>query len=260
MRFGRSGGRRHSAGPLLDIGEKNGIRSLYLNSDTVQSSMALADPYRLVLSYTRVMMSFLLFNPAPRDIWMIGLGGASIPKFIHRFLPASRCRVIELHPEVQALAHSMFALPEPDARLQVVIADGADYVQRHESASDVLLVDGFDGVQIAPELCTPAFFLHCARCLRPNGIFAMNLWGSDKAFRRHVENIGAAFGDRVLLLPAREKGNVIALGFCEAQGEPKWETLRERARQLQQLLGLDFIDFVSDLALLNLCTDKRLLI
>lgn len=260
MKFGRFGGRRRAAGPMLDIGEKNGVRSLYLNSDTVQSSMSLADPYRLVLSYTRVMMSFLLFNPAPRDIWMIGLGGASIPKFIYRHLPASRCRVIELHAEVQALAHSMFALPEPDQRLQIVIDDGAAYVQRHEQGCDVLLVDGFDGVQIAPELCTVQFFLHCARCLREDGIFAMNLWGADKAFQRHVETIGAAFGDRILLLPAREKGNVIALAFCRGQGEPKWETLRERGKQLQQLLGLDFLDYVSDLAQLNLCTDKRLLI
>lgn len=258
MRFGRSG--RRAAGPLLEVAERNGVRSLYLNSDTVQSSMSLADPCRLVLAYTRVMMSFLLFNPAPRDIWMIGLGGGSIPKFIHRHLAASRCRVIELHPEVLAMAHSMFHLPPADARLQLVIADGADYVQRHESACDVLLVDGFDGLQIAPELCAPGFFLDCARALHSSGIFAMNLWGSDKAFNRHVENIGAAFGDRVLLLPAREKGNVVALAFKEAQGEPKWETLRERGKQLQQLLGLEFLDFVHDLSRMNLCTDKRLLI
>lgn len=260
MRFGRHAARRHSTGPLIDISEKNGVRSMYLNSDTVQSSMSLADPTRLMLAYTRTMMSFLLFQPAPRDIWMIGLGGASIPKFIHRHLPASRCRVIELHAEVLALARSMFQLPEEDTRLQVVIADGADYVMRHEAATDVVLVDGFDGLQIAAELCTPAFFHNCYRALKDDGVFAMNLWGSEKAFPRHVANIAHAFGDRILLLPAREKGNVIALAFKSPQGEPKWDELRERARKLQQLLGLEFLDFVADLAQMNLCTDKRLLI
>lgn len=260
MRFGRFNARRRSAGPLIDIGEKQGVRSLYLNSDTVQSSMLLADPDRLVLAYTRVMMSFLLFNPAPRDIWMVGLGGGSLVKFIHRHLPASRCRVLELHAEVLAIARSMFCLPPDDERMQVIIADGAEYVARHEQACDVLLIDGFDGVQIAPELCTPQFFHECARALRDNGIFAMNLWGSDKAFQRHVEHIGAAFGDRVLLLPAREKGNVVALAFCQAQGEPRWEQLRERGKLLQQQLGLEFLDFVADLSLMNVCTDKRLLL
>lgn len=260
MRFGAFGSRRRSAGPLIDIGEKQGVRSLYLNSDTVQSSMLLADPTRLVLAYTRAMMSVLLFKPAPRDVWIVGLGGGSLPKFIHRHLPATRCRVLELHAEVLAMARSMFFLPPDDERLSVLIADGADYVTRHEQACDVLMIDGFDGVQIAPELCTPQFFLYCARSLRPDGIFAMNLWGSDKAFQRHVEDIGAAFDQRVLLLPARQKGNVVALAFREPQGEPKWEVLRERARKLQEQLGLEFLDFVADLAHMNVCTDKRLLI
>lgn len=260
MRFGRHAVRRHATGPLIDISEKNGVRSMYMNSDTVQSSMLLADPSRLVLSYTRAMMSFLLFKPAPRDVWLIGLGGASIPRFIHRHLPTTRCRVIELHEQVLALAQSMFGLPDLDSRLQVIIDDGADYVMRHEDQCEVLLVDGFDGVQIATELCTPAFFHNCARALKQDGIFAMNLWGSDKAFNRHVSNISTAFDSRVLLLPARQKGNVIALGFKASLGEPKWETLRERGKKLQELFGLEFLDFISDLAAMNLCTDKRLLI
>lgn len=260
MSFARFKSRRFNAGPAIDISERNGVRSLHLNSETVQSSMSLADPYRLVLAYSRLMLGFLLFNPAPRDIWMIGLGGGSIPKFVHRYLPASRCRVVELHAEVVALARSMFAVPHDDERLRIILGDGARYVEQHEGACEVLMVDGFDGLQIAPELATPEFFLHCARSLTDEGIFVMNLWGSDKAFARHVENIGKAFEDRILLLPAREKGNVIAFAFKEAQGEPKWETLRERAKKLQELLGLEFLDFVSDLATMNLSTDKRLLI
>ncbi len=260
MRWGRHTGQRKSAGPVIDISEQKGIRSLHLNSDTVQSSMLIADPYRLVLAYTKVVMGFLLFNPAPKDIWMIGLGGASLPKFIHRYLPASRCRVIELHPEVITMARSMFALPPDDNRLQVVLGDGAEYVMKHEAGCDVLIVDGFDGVQIAPELATPAFFANCAHALKDEGIFVMNLWGSDKGFQRHVEAISTAFEDRILLLPAREKGNVIAFAFKSPQGEPKWETLRERGKELQALLGLDFLDLVADLSRMNLCTEKRLLI
>lgn len=260
MSFARFKARRFNAGPAIDISERNGVRSLHLNSETVQSSMALADPYKLVLAYSRLMMGFLLFEPAPRDIWMIGLGGGSIPKFVHRFLPASRCRVIELHTEIVALARSMFSVPADDERLKVIVGDGAEYVAKHEAACDVLMVDGFDGLQIAPELASPSFFLHCASCLKDDGIFVMNLWGSDKSFARHVENIGNAFNNRILLLPAREKGNVIAFAFKQAQGEPKWETLRDRAKQLQELFGLEFVDFVSDLASMNLCTEKRLLI
>lgn len=258
MRFNRFN--RRKAGPALEISEKAGIRSLHLNSETVQSSMSLTDPDRLVLAYTRAMMSYLLFKPQARDIWMIGLGGGSIPKFIHRHLPQSRCRVLELHESVVGMARSLFQLPPDDERLTVIVADGADYVQSHPAGCDVLMVDGFDGFQIAPELATPAFFANCAHALRDDGIFAMNLWGSDKAFRRHCDAIAEAFDGRLLLLPVREKGNVVALAFKAPQGNPKWDALRERAKPLQAALNLELLDFVADLASMNLSSDKRLMI
>ena len=260
MAFGRFRERRAAAGPQIEISEQRGVRSLHLNSDTIQSSMKLADPYALVLVYTRVMLSFLLFKPEPRDVWIVGLGGGSLPKFIYRHLPMTRCRVLELHPEMLSIARTQFALPPDDNRMNVIIADGADYMTRHEAATDVIMIDGFDGQQIAPELATESFFLNCARSLRDDGVFAMNLWGSDKAFHRHIDAIAAAFERRILLIPAREKGNVIALAFKQDQGEPRWETLRDRARVLQQRYGVEFLDFVSDMRSMNLCSDKRLLI
>jgi spermidine synthase len=57
----------------VEISEKDGIRSLHLGSETVQSSMKLADPTELVLSYTRAMMAFLLFVPPHNAYLMIGL-------------------------------------------------------------------------------------------------------------------------------------------------------------------------------------------
>lgn len=50
------------------------IRSLQFDHRNVQSTMRLSSPCSLELEYTRVMMGFLLFNPAPGIISMIGLG------------------------------------------------------------------------------------------------------------------------------------------------------------------------------------------
>ena len=44
---------RRSREVSVEVSEKDGIRSLHLGSETVQSSMRLADPTELVLSYTR---------------------------------------------------------------------------------------------------------------------------------------------------------------------------------------------------------------
>ena len=52
--------------------------------------MSLDEPDALVTAYTRKMMAFLLFNPAPKRIAMVGLGGGSLAKFCYRNLPKPR--------------------------------------------------------------------------------------------------------------------------------------------------------------------------
>ena len=47
------------------VSERYGVRSLHIGSDTVQSAMRLKAPNDLELAYTRSMMAFLLFVPAP---------------------------------------------------------------------------------------------------------------------------------------------------------------------------------------------------
>ena len=92
--------RSRDSGPALPdvrVAEERGIRSLYLGSDTIQSSMRLSDPTELVLTYTHAMMGFLLCLPsAPAAILHIGLGGGSLPRFCHARLPDTRNIAVEL--------------------------------------------------------------------------------------------------------------------------------------------------------------------
>ena len=125
-RFLRSIHRSVSSEDSVDVSESNGIRSMHLGNSTVQSSMRLSDPYALELTYTRGMMMFLLFAPHVRQILMLGLGGASIPKYIHRYLPqVDMLRVLEINPRVIQVARSHFELPDDDDRLEVIEGDGA---------------------------------------------------------------------------------------------------------------------------------------
>ena len=82
----------------------------------MQSAMRIKDPFALELEYTRGMLAFLLFQPDPRDIALIGLGGGSLAKYIHRHLPDSRLTALEINAEVVAAARSYFLLPQDDAR------------------------------------------------------------------------------------------------------------------------------------------------
>ena len=75
---------RKAKRPPLVISEERGVRHLHVGGEAIQSAMRLEDPWALELDYTRCMMAFRLFHAEPRRALMIGLGGGSLAKFVHR--------------------------------------------------------------------------------------------------------------------------------------------------------------------------------
>ena len=243
----------------VEVSEKGGVRSLHLGSDTVQSSMKLDDPYELVLSYTRAMMAFLLFRPRPERVLMIGLGGGSLPKFVYKHLPAARTTVIEFEPKVIAVARQYFHLPPDDERLTVEAAEGGAWVAAHPECCDVLMVDGYNGNEQGPQICSEDFYASARAALSEDGVLVVNLWSSDSRYDAYLQRIENVF-DAVVCVPAQRRGNVAVLAFRRSLGQPRWDDLRAAARSLQSLYGLEFLNFVEGLRELNPRSAARLLV
>lgn len=260
MRFGKRVHKAFDSDIAVDISEKDGIRSLHLGSEAIQSSMRIKDPYELVLGYSRCMFAFLLFREPPQDLLMIGLGGGSIAKFVHKHMPATRTVVVELLPQIIGVARSMFHLPADDERLNVVQGDGAAHIAALEKPVDAILLDAFGPTGIAEPLSTEAFFGTCRDQLTQDGVLLVNLWGSDPRFDVYVDRLSRAFDNRVLCLPARQRGNVAALCFKRSHNNPTWAALTERAAELEQRYPLEFREFVTDMARMNVHNERRLLI
>jgi spermidine synthase len=230
--------------PEVEISEADNIRSLHLGSETVQSSMNLDDPTDLVLSYSRAMMGFLLFNDDPRHILQIGLGGGSFARFIGHYLPDAQSVAVDINPQVIAVARAFFELPREDERFEIVEADGAEYVRIFRDSTDVILVDGFDGLQIVDALTTEDFFEDCRRALTPNGIFVTNWWSGDKRYMTFLERLLGVFGGLVLELPAASHGNVAVMAFAGEPAGTRWDAMEKRADALERRFGLEFCAFV----------------
>lgn len=233
------------------ISEKFGVRSLHIGSDTIQSAMRITRPNELEISYTRSMMAFLLFNPDPREVLMMGLGGGSLAKFIYHRLPQTRTTAVEINPRVVAVARQFFNVPPDDERLQVKIGDGAAYLDNDQLRADVILVDGYDAESQVEALSTPAFYRDCARVLGDSGILVVNLWGGDRGFTLCVDRISTAFDGFVACLPAGKPGNIVVLAFKRSPGRLGWDELRGRARALETAHGLEFARFAQELAATN---------
>jgi spermidine synthase len=249
-----------AAQATVEVSEKGGVRYLHLGSRTIQSAMRLARPDDLELSYTRCMMAFLLFVPPPAQVVVIGLGGGSVAKFIHRRMKDALVTAVEINPQVVAAAHQFFQLPEKCERLKVELGDGAKYVQGLAGTADVLLVDGYGTDSCAPELATTAFYEDCERALSEDGVVVTNLFTGKPGNDPHVRLLKRLFPGRLLFLTDEHRGNLIAMAFNRGQGEPTWATLRERARELEALYGLEFSAFVEGLKERNPHDSRRLFI
>lgn len=242
------------------ISEKFGVRSLHIGSDTVQSAMRIAAPNELELSYTRSMMGFLLFNENPRTVLMVGLGGGSVAKFIYHRMPATTLRVIEINERVLTVARRYFAVPEDDARFEIIIGDGAEFVSRPQVCADLLMVDGYDGESLVESVSSLTFYRDCHERLNPRGMLVVNLWGGDREFNETLKRIEQAFPVGTLCLPAEKPGNVIVFGFRGPAGKLTWDTLQERAGVLEARYELGFTRFVEGLRKMNQHDEKYLLI
>jgi spermidine synthase len=214
-------------------------RRMHFTNDATQSAMLFADPDALIAQYMRKMMAFLLFNPNPRHIVMLGLGGGALPKFCYRHLPRTQITVVEINEDVIALREE-FCVPKDDERFRVVHDDGARYVERLEEQMDVLLIDAFDADGIALSLAKSDFYACAARRLTDNGVLVMNFWGPCERYVDNLAQARAAFGNSLLLVPVAGDVNVLLFAFKQTPPQSITDELQALAQRLQMRLLLDF--------------------
>ncbi len=225
---------------VIDDGKS---RFLYFNVRLMQSEMSLKAPHVLAIRYTQKMMAFLLFQPRPKRIVLIGLGGGSLIKFCYYRLPGTQLTAVELDPEVIAFRDT-FLVPPDDARLQVLQADGAEYLENTEKGIDVLLVDAFDKTGFAPSLANREFFENAYAKLSGNGVLVINLAGEKETYAGLIGEAMHVFDDQVIVISVPDDGNHVLYAFKEHYFEPRWRWLHNYAKELRAKFGLDFPAFV----------------
>ena len=244
----------------IEIREEAGVRFLHFGSEWVPGAMRIARPWNLELEYTREMMAALLLRDAPRKVLLIGLGAASLTKFLYRHFPLAHLTVVEIESGVVAAARQFFKLPEDPRRIHLVIGDGAEYVLNSDKQFDLILVDGFDENARPGELNTLRFYLSCRAHLSSDGMMAVNLFGNSRGFAASLKRIKEAFADRALAFPSCESGNAIALA---AAGEPidiSIDDMKENALKLKRETGLNLLPTLTRLAQARTCLNNQLVL
>lgn len=240
----------------IDISEEGGVRFLHFGSLWIQGAMRIARPWHLELEYTREMMTSLLMREGrhfPRRVLLIGLGAASLTKFLYRHFPLTKLTVVEIEPRVVAAAHQFFKLPDDPLRIEIIIDDGARFVTQTDKTWDLILVDGFDEDARPGELDTLPFYQLCRSRLNNNGIMAVNLLGRSRGYKTSVERITEAFDGRALAFPSSESGNVIALAAAGNEIRFHLDELKEQAEGLKSATGLNLLPTLTRLEQSRTC-------
>ncbi len=245
----------------IEISEEAGVRYLHFGSDWIQGAMRIARPWALELDYTREMMAALLLRPEPA--WpcralLVGLGAASLTKFLYRHRPRAKLTVVEIEPAVLAAARQFFKLPEDPKRLKIEIADGVEWLAASGETFDLILVDGFDADARAGALDSLPFYRACRAHLNDTGLLAVNLLGRNRGFKASVERIARAFEKRALVFPSCDHGNAVAFA---ATGEPIRIPLGELSLQavaLRKATGLNLLPTLARLTQWQSCAGGEL--
>jgi spermidine synthase len=242
----------HDDDGIIEVVELNGVRSLHFGSHPRQSSMRLAAPHKLQLTYVRAMTCWLLFKQTlDDDALIVGLGGGSLTKHLLHHFSECRLKAVEYRRSVVKIARSHFGLPL-DPRLKIIVDDGGRYIcQRTETEREhysLLFVDAFDHERMAESICSEAFFEACKLFLKKDGMLVINLWGTDKPLFAQVSRwLGRIFQWKILFLPVRCKGNIIAFAFNDHSAIYSMRDLRARAMALEEHYQIEFPVFLRDL-------------
>jgi len=214
-------------------------RRLHFTHEATQSAMSLLEPEKLLAAYTRKMMAFLLLNPNPRHIVMLGLGGGSLAKFCYRHLPKTRITAVEIDKDVIAMRDE-FLIPRDDGRFRVVHDDGASYLGSMQGEIDALLVDAFDADGVATSIGNPQFCRAAARRFSKRGVAVINLWGKTDRYHGLLRQAAREFGEHARLVSVRGELNFLLFASRRAPPTSIDTDLETIADRLQENLKLDF--------------------
>ncbi|KAF0876922.1 MET13 protein, partial [Crocuta crocuta] len=213
---------------------------------SIDKSYLCCEHHKAMIAGLALLRSPELLLETPLALLVVGLGGGSLPLFVHDHFPKSCIDAVEIDPSMLEVATQWFGFSQSD-RMKVHIADGLDYISSLAGREvrphyNVIMfdVDSKDptlGMSCPPPAFVEQNFLQKVKSiLTPEGVFILNLVCRDLGLKDSVlTGLKAVFP---LLYVRRIEGEVNEILFCQLHLEQKLATpeLLEMAQALEQTL------------------------
>lgn len=194
------------------------VTALVTGPDGIQSAVRTDGSDAPVFWYTKTMAELAL-RQKPTSILLLGGGTFTLPNYLAPRLPNSRIDVVEIDPELQAIARQYFYYRAP-SNVRAIASDARTFVNTAQRQYDLILVDVYGDGIIPFALATKEYGQSLQRLLRPDGRIVANLIGAEAGpCRRLLETISATYTEvlpyRLLATeadrPRTASGNYIAV-------------------------------------------------
>jgi spermidine synthase len=215
--------------------DEQGLRTLMFERfGARQSVVKVGDPDHLELEYARVMPVGLAFVEKPKRVLIVGLGGGTIPSFLHKHYPEMTIDVVDIDPDVVDVAKRFFGFRE-DATMHAYVADGRRFIEECKKPYDIIFLDAFGADDIPYHLTTREFLQAVRRALTPKGVVVGNVWsrGSNPLYDSMVRTYQDVF-DELYIFDVRWAGNRIFVALPRKEQIERDDLARRAARISKQ--------------------------
>ncbi len=200
----------------------------------LQSRVDVEQQKQLALVYSKMMMASLLFNPDPRRLLMVGLGGAAVTNFLGEWFPKLKIDVVEIDGKVIEVSKKYFFLRESN-RYRVFEEDGRVFIQKRKGQEpyDWIILDAFKSGSIPYHLKTHEFYKEIRAILKPGGVVGSNLYGKGNTLKpRDTKTFKSVFPNICCFEDAERVATVLI-----ATDGPQWskEKIRDNAALFNKL-------------------------
>jgi len=220
--------------------DEKGLRYLLFSETGGYQSVAKpGDADQLQLPYSHMMLVGLASVEEPAKILIIGLGGGSIPAFLHKRYPKTRIDCVDIDPEVIAVARVFFGFKE-DETLKAHAADGRKFIEETAEQYDLIFLDAFGNDFVPRHLTTKEFLTAVRRILAPGGIVLGNVWSrlSNPYYDSMIRTYKEAY-EQVYIFKVPERENIIVLAVPR-KGKITKEELAGQAEAVEKKRSIPF--------------------
>ncbi len=214
--------------------------------DATQSAINQKKPQQLLMENLKYLMGILLFMQPPKNILILGVGAGSLIQFFRHHHPDSHITAVDYDSELLEIAHQHMLLPKADDRLNYVIQDAREYIEKSQQQFDLIIVDIFNGSQSPDWTRDKSFNEQLKCCLSTQGAVAYNmLINSEKSFNTFYKLLRKTFAGHTLCLETEDYENLLlyALNY-EPESRSMMQNL-ENAQEAQDKYQLSFSQILS---------------